>query len=193
MTRTAFIGDIHGYAPALEMALERCLAEHVDTIVGLGDVIDGYNGDEECIHLVREHFSACVRGNHDEDHGMNCVPTLTDGSTNCQSQLNLKDGWSLIALLVATVQTNTFDPQLTHGTASTIANLIVALLGIPINRCSIDSVIPMHLIQKRWMPQEKGRFLKTGADIYWSILHWHTTEADSKIPDFRFSKAILRD
>lgn len=69
MTKTAFIGDIHGYAPALEMAIKQCREENVDAIVGLGDFIDGYDADEKCIDLVREHFAACVRGNHDEDHG----------------------------------------------------------------------------------------------------------------------------
>lgn len=69
MTKTAFIGDIHGYAPALEMALERCCEEKVNTIIGLGDFVDGYDADEKCVDLIREHFFACVRGNHDEDHG----------------------------------------------------------------------------------------------------------------------------
>lgn len=66
MTKTAFIGDIHGYAPALEMALEFCRTENVDAIVGLGDFVDGHDADQQCVDLVRENFAACVRGNHDE-------------------------------------------------------------------------------------------------------------------------------
>ena len=74
MTKTAFIGDIHGYAPALKMALLRCQEENVRNIIGLGDYIDGYDADETCVALVKEHFSACVRGNHDEDHGRELLP-----------------------------------------------------------------------------------------------------------------------
>ena len=64
----AFIGDIHGYAPALRMALERCRTENITKIVGLGDYVDGYDGDEECVELIKKHFSHSVRGNHDEFH-----------------------------------------------------------------------------------------------------------------------------
>lgn len=67
--RIAFIGDIHGYAPALEAAIELCRLENVHTIVGLGDYVDGYDADERCVDLVKRNFSVCVRGNHDEDHG----------------------------------------------------------------------------------------------------------------------------
>ena len=74
MTKTAFIGDVHGYAPALKMALKWCRTENVEAIVGLGDFVDGYDADEECLDLIREHFSVCVRGNHDEDHAMELLP-----------------------------------------------------------------------------------------------------------------------
>ena len=43
MSKVAFIGDIHGYLPALELALEWCQKENVDSIVGLGDFVDGYD------------------------------------------------------------------------------------------------------------------------------------------------------
>jgi len=69
MTKTAFIGDIHGYAPALEKAIQWCEDENVDAIIGLGDFVDGYEADEECVRLAQSHFTANVRGNHDDDHG----------------------------------------------------------------------------------------------------------------------------
>ena len=78
MTKTAFIGDIHGYAPALELALDLCQKENVVAIVGLGDFVDGYDADEKCVHLVKKHFDACVRGNHDEDHGRTLKTESTD-------------------------------------------------------------------------------------------------------------------
>jgi len=74
MAKTAFIGDIHGYAPALKMALQWCRTQNVDSIVGLGDFVDGYDADEECVDLVREHFATSVRGNHDEDHARELLP-----------------------------------------------------------------------------------------------------------------------
>ena len=69
MPKTAFIGDVHGYAPALTRALEWCDANSIDAIIGLGDFVDGYDADEECIGLVKENFTFCIQGNHDEDHG----------------------------------------------------------------------------------------------------------------------------
>ena len=66
MSKIAFIGDIHGYAPALKLALEWCRKENVDSIVGLGDFVDGYNANDKCVQLIQENFAACVRGNHDE-------------------------------------------------------------------------------------------------------------------------------
>jgi len=74
MSKIAFIGDIHGYAPALELALEWCGKENVDLIVGLGDFIDGYDANDKCVQLVKENFAACVRGNHDEDHDQQLLP-----------------------------------------------------------------------------------------------------------------------
>ena len=68
MSKVAFIGDIHGYLPALELALEWCKKESVDSIVGLGDFVDGYDANDKCVQLVKENFTAYVRGNHDEDH-----------------------------------------------------------------------------------------------------------------------------
>jgi len=63
MSKIAFIGDIHGYAPALKLALEWCRKENVDSIVGLGDFVDGYNANDKCVQLIQENFAACVRGN----------------------------------------------------------------------------------------------------------------------------------
>jgi len=74
MSKIAFIGDIHGYAPALKLALEWCRKENVDSIVGLGDFVDGYNANDKCVQLIQENFAACVRGNHDEDHDQQLLP-----------------------------------------------------------------------------------------------------------------------
>ena len=92
MTKTAFIGDTHGYAPALEMALKWCHMESVDAIVGLGDFVDGHDADEECLRLVREHFSVCVRGNHDEDHGRELLPQSAQWLSELPESIEI-EGW----------------------------------------------------------------------------------------------------
>ena len=70
MAKIAFIGDVHGYAPALKKALDWCESSSIDQIVGLGDYVDGYDADEECVELVKQNFHICVQGNHDEDHSV---------------------------------------------------------------------------------------------------------------------------
>ena len=63
--RIAIISDIHSNLEALTSALEIIDAEHVDTIVCLGDVV-GYGANpNECIHMVRSRCSAILLGNHD--------------------------------------------------------------------------------------------------------------------------------
>jgi len=74
MSKVAFIGDIHGYLPALELALKWCKKENVDSIVGLGDFVDGYDANDKFVQLIKENFTAYVRGNHDEDHDQQLLP-----------------------------------------------------------------------------------------------------------------------
>lgn len=74
MTRIAFIGDVHGYAPALQEALDICREEGVTEIYGLGDFIDGYDEGDKTVKLVRETFTHSVWGNHDENHSSELKP-----------------------------------------------------------------------------------------------------------------------
>ena len=67
--KIAFLGDIHGYLPALEQALQSCAQLGIQKIIGLGDYIDGYPANDECIKLIRQTFTASVFGNHDQSHG----------------------------------------------------------------------------------------------------------------------------
>ncbi len=92
MTKTAFIGDVHGYAPALKAALKLCRIENVTTIVGLGDFVGGYNADEECVNLVRKHFSVSVRGNHDEDDGRELQRQINDWLIRLPESIE-HEGW----------------------------------------------------------------------------------------------------
>ncbi|MDF1660259.1 MAG: metallophosphoesterase family protein [Planctomycetota bacterium] len=89
--KIAFIGDIHGYAPALREALAICEEEGVNRVVGLGDYIDGYDGNEECVALVRGSFVKAVWGNHDENHGGELSPEAADWLKHLPGTLQYDD------------------------------------------------------------------------------------------------------
>ncbi|MDP2884272.1 MAG: metallophosphoesterase family protein [Ignavibacteria bacterium] len=63
--RIAIISDIHSNLEALTSAFAAIDAEHVDTIVCLGDIV-GYGANpNECLSLVRSRCSTILLGNHD--------------------------------------------------------------------------------------------------------------------------------
>lgn len=90
--KIAFIGDIHGYLPALESALEICHDENIDVIVGLGDYIDGFDANDACVELARSHFDHAVSGNHDELHAGDLAPGNRDWLCGLPTELTL-NGW----------------------------------------------------------------------------------------------------
>lgn len=69
MKRTVVIGDIHGADRALEQVLERVGLTENDTLIFLGDYVDGWSQSKEVIdRLIRldERYSCIfIRGNHD--------------------------------------------------------------------------------------------------------------------------------
>lgn len=67
MNRTLVCGDIHGSAKAFKQCLERSNFDPVgDTLIQLGDVIDGYNEAYECVDLLLSIPNLIpIRGNHD--------------------------------------------------------------------------------------------------------------------------------
>ncbi len=68
--RTLLIGDIHGHLRALQAALQAAEISPDDTLVFLGDYVNG--GDESAsviellIDLQRRGNTVCLRGNHDD-------------------------------------------------------------------------------------------------------------------------------
>jgi diadenosine tetraphosphatase ApaH/serine/threonine PP2A family protein phosphatase len=65
--RQAVLSDIHGNWPAFRAVLDHLshLAEPVERIICLGDVI-GYGPDPiKCLQAVSEHCSVCLMGNHE--------------------------------------------------------------------------------------------------------------------------------
>jgi len=68
--RTLVIGDIHGGLRALHQIMERAQVTTKDTLVFLGDYVDGWSQAPQVldylIELKTTHRCICIRGNHDE-------------------------------------------------------------------------------------------------------------------------------
>lgn len=69
MSRTIVIGDIHGALKALEQVLERIHLQKEDTLIFLGDYVDGWSGSARVIDYLMqlEKMNTCffLKGNHD--------------------------------------------------------------------------------------------------------------------------------
>ncbi len=70
MNRTFVIGDIHGGLKALEEILDKVKIQKEDTLVFLGDYVDGWSDSARLIDflidLKDQHNCIFIRGNHDE-------------------------------------------------------------------------------------------------------------------------------
>lgn len=69
-SRTLVIGDIHGAAKALEQGLERARVTENDTLIFLGDYVDGWSDASNLINFLIElkttNNCVFIKGNHDE-------------------------------------------------------------------------------------------------------------------------------
>lgn len=69
MSRTLVIGDIHGGYKALLQVLERAKVTKEDTLIFLGDYVDGWSESEKVVDYLLElrQFQKCIflRGNHE--------------------------------------------------------------------------------------------------------------------------------
>jgi predicted phosphodiesterase len=63
--KRAILSDIHGNLEALEAVLEDVLAQGVDEIFCLGDIVGYGPNPRECVDRVMQ-FDRCVLGNHDQ-------------------------------------------------------------------------------------------------------------------------------
>lgn len=65
--RTLLLGDTHGSAKALEQVLSRCQFRNgVDTLISIGDVVDGYPDARECVEILLGVKNLIpIVGNHD--------------------------------------------------------------------------------------------------------------------------------
>jgi serine/threonine protein phosphatase 1 len=68
--RTLVIGDIHGGLRALHQIIERAQVSPKDTLIFLGDYVDGWSQAPQVIdyliELKKTHTCIFIRGNHDE-------------------------------------------------------------------------------------------------------------------------------
>ncbi|MDN3675559.1 metallophosphoesterase family protein [Flavobacterium branchiarum] len=68
--RTFVIGDIHGGLIALKQVLERAAVTNKDTLIFLGDYVDGWSQSPQVIdfliELKQKQNCICIRGNHDD-------------------------------------------------------------------------------------------------------------------------------
>jgi serine/threonine protein phosphatase 1 len=68
--RTLVIGDIHGGLHALHQIMERAAVTEKDTLIFLGDYVDGWSQSPQVIDFLIElnktHNCVFIRGNHDE-------------------------------------------------------------------------------------------------------------------------------
>ncbi|MBK0369333.1 metallophosphoesterase family protein [Flavobacterium agrisoli] len=82
--RTLVIGDIHGGLLALEQALQRAAVTTKDTLIFLGDYVDGWSQSpqvlDKLIELQTIQKCICIRGNHDEL----LLQWMKDGKDNAQ-------------------------------------------------------------------------------------------------------------
>jgi serine/threonine protein phosphatase 1 len=80
--RTYVIGDIHGGLKALEQLLRRLPLDQRDTLIFLGDYVDGWSQATETIdfllHIQKEYRCVFLKGNHDEL----CYEWLYEGKDN---------------------------------------------------------------------------------------------------------------
>lgn len=70
MSRTLVIGDIHGGLKAVIQVLERAKSTSKDTLIFLGDYVDGWSQSPEVINflidLSKKQNCIFIKGNHDE-------------------------------------------------------------------------------------------------------------------------------
>ncbi len=80
LTRVGVVGDIHCQHEALECALDSIRGRRVESILALGDIVDGSGDADRCVELLREREVLGVRGNHDRWLLENTMRSLPDAT-----------------------------------------------------------------------------------------------------------------
>jgi len=70
LNKTWVFGDIHGSYKGLNQIFEKASISKGDTIISLGDIVDGWSQVPECVQLLldmqKDYNMIFIRGNHDE-------------------------------------------------------------------------------------------------------------------------------
>ncbi|MCX6172820.1 MAG: metallophosphoesterase family protein [Flavobacterium sp.] len=92
MSRVLVIGDIHGGLRALHQIVERAKVTKKDTLIFLGDYVDGWSESPQVIdyliHLSKKQNCIFIRGNHDEL----LLDWLTENTKNFDEKTWFKHG-----------------------------------------------------------------------------------------------------
>ena len=91
-SRTLVIGDIHGGLKAMHQAMERAKVTTNDTLIFLGDYVDGWSQSPQVldflIDLATKQTCVFIRGNHDQL----LLEWFTSGDTNIDEGMWFKHG-----------------------------------------------------------------------------------------------------
>jgi predicted phosphodiesterase len=63
--RVGLIGDVHAEAGLLEQSIRFLQGEGVDTLLCMGDLVDGFGDIDRCCELLEQENVYTVLGNHD--------------------------------------------------------------------------------------------------------------------------------
>jgi len=103
MSRTLVIGDIHGGLRALHQILERAKVTKDDTLIFLGDYVDGWSESPQVLDLLielnRKQNCIFIRGNHDEL----LLDWLTGNTKNFDEKMWYKHGGEATILAYSAV------------------------------------------------------------------------------------------
>jgi len=64
-SRIGIVGDIHGEHQLLDLAVDHFVRNEVDTILAVGDIVDGRGDVDACCELLVRSGAIAVRGNHE--------------------------------------------------------------------------------------------------------------------------------
>lgn len=102
--RLGLLGDVHAEDRRLEGALRLFEAERIDTLLCVGDIVDGAGSVDRCCALLRGAGALSVRGNHERwllEATMRDLPDATPRSSLASSSVEL------LAALPATLELET--------------------------------------------------------------------------------------
>jgi serine/threonine protein phosphatase 1 len=103
MNRTLVIGDIHGGLRALHQIMERAKVTTADTLIFLGDYVDGWSESPQVIdfliNLREKQDCVFIRGNHDEL----TMDWLTHNTKNIVEEMWFKHGGEATVLAYSKV------------------------------------------------------------------------------------------